>query len=231
MRWLSTNQVRYLSVVVVVLIWTLGAYISLTDQAFVESVASSLTGLALFASGSGIVILLVIAGLLWLSGENLGDIGFTSEHLGRQLGIGTLFGFALFILHQVLISPVIDVFLPASVAQGVDLSLLFDNVYQYPIWIFLAVITGGLIEEGMRVFGLTRFENVFGRSGLVIAAVVGSIVFGIGHLYQGVDSAIGTGIQAVLFILIYLRRRRTLEAVAAHAVYDIIGITIAYLIY
>ena len=125
----------------------------------------------------------------------------------------------------------VDVFLPASVAQGVDLSLLFDNVYQYPIWIFLAVVKGGLVEEGMRVFGLTRFESVFGRTGLVIAAVLGSIVFGVGHLYQGVDSAIGTGIQAMLFILIYLRRRRTLEAVVAHAVYDIIGITIAYLIY
>ena len=58
-----------------------------------------------------------------------------------------------------------------------------------------------------------------------------AIVFGVNHLYQGVDSAIGTGVQALLFILIYLRRRRILEAVAAHAVYDIIGITIAYLIY
>ena len=88
-----------------------------------------------------------------------------------------------------------------------------------------------MVEEGMRVFGLTRFEKVFGRPGLATAAVVGSIVFGINHLYQGVDSAIGTGVQALLFILIYPRRRRTLEAVAAHAVYDIIGITIAYVIY
>ena len=50
-------------------------------------------------------------------------------------------------------------------------------------------------------------------------------------VYQGLDSAIGTGIQALLFILIYLRKRRALEVVTAHAVYDIIGITIAYQIY
>jgi len=134
-------------------------------------------------------------------------------------------------VQQVLISPVIDVFLPPTAARGVDLAPLFHNVAQYPIWIFLAVFKGGVVEEGMRVFGLTRFEKVFGRPGLLTAAVVGSIVFGINHLYQGVDSAIGTGVQALLFILIYLRRRRTLEAVAAHAVYDIIGITIAYMIY
>ncbi len=213
------------------LMWAQGVHFSLADQAFAQSIASSLPRLALFASGHGLVVLLIIAGLLWLSRENLGDIGFTSTQLGRQLGIGALFGFGLFILHQVLISPVIDVFLPSSTAQGVDMTVLFGNIYQYPLWIFLAVFKGGLMEEGARVFGLTRFEKAFGRSGLVIAAALGSIVFGISHLYQGVDSAIGTGIQALLFILIYLRKRRTLEAVTAHAVYDIIGITLAYIIY
>ncbi len=231
MEWLSTSRARYLSVVVVVLIWAQGVYFSLIDQAMVQSIAGSLPRLALFVSGHGLVIALIIAGLLRLSRETFGSIGFTSQKLARQLGIGTLFGFALFIVHQLLIAPVIDALLPTSAAQGVDLSLLFDNVYQYPIWIFLAVFKGGLVEEGMRVFGLTRFEKVFGRPGLMLAIVVGSIVFGVNHLYQGVDSAIGTGVQALLFILIYLRRRRTLEAVAAHAVYDIIGITIAYLIY
>ena len=231
MEWLSANRLRYLSLAAVVLIWAQAAYLSLANQAFVQEIARSFPSLATYVSVHGLVVALVIVGLLWVSRETLGDIGFTSRQLGRQLGIGTLFGFGLFILHQALISPVIDALLPASAAQGVDLSLLFDNVYQYPIWIFLAVFKGGLVEEGARVFGLTRFEKVLGRPGLLIAAVVGSIVFGIGHLYQGLDSAIGTGIQALLFILIYLRKRQTLEPIVAHAVYDIIGITIAYLIY
>ncbi len=157
MEWLSTSRARTLSVIVVLLIWAQGAYFSLADQALRESIASSLPRLAMYASGHGLVILLVIVGLLRLSRETFRDIGFTSRQLARQLGIGTLFGFALFILHQVLISPVIDVFLPTSVAQGVDLAPLFDNIYQYPIWIFLAVFKGGLAEEGVRIFGLTRF--------------------------------------------------------------------------
>ncbi len=228
---MSGRRARFFSVVVVVLLWFQGAYFSLADPELRDSIAGSLPRLALYASTHGVVILLVIVGLLRLTGETFRDIGFTSERVGRQLGLGTLFGFALFLLHQLLISPVIDVLLPASAPQGVDLAPLFDNVYQYPIWLFLAIFKGGLAEEGARVFGLTRFEKVYGRSGLVIAAVFGSVVFGISHLYQGVDSAIGTGIQAVLFILIYLRKRRALEAVAAHAVYDIVGITIAYAIY
>ena len=127
MGWLSTTGVRYLSVVVVMLMWAQGVHFSLADQAFAQSIASSLPRLALFASGHGLVVLLIIVGLLWLSRENLGDIGFTSTQLGRQLGIGALFGFGLFILHQVLISPVIDVFLPSSTAQGVDMTVLFGT--------------------------------------------------------------------------------------------------------
>ena len=231
MKWLSASRVRHLSVVVVVLIWAQGAYLSIVDRAFIQEIAQSLPRLAFYATARGVVLVLIVGGLLRLARENLGNIGFTSRQLGRQLGIGTLFGIALFIVHQILISPVIGLLLPSSAAQGVDLTLLFGNVAQYPLWIFLAVFKGGLVEEGVRVFGLTRFENAFGKPGLVIAAVIGSIVFGLGHLYQGVDSVFGTGIQAILFILIYLRKRNILEAVVAHAVYDIIGITIAYIIH
>lgn len=213
------------------LLWAQSAHSSLTDQDFVRGIASSVSRLALYAGGHGLVVALVLFGLLRLSRESLSDIGFTSQHIGKQLGIGTLFGMALFLLHNLFISPVIDALVPASADQGVDLTLLFNNAKEYPIWILLAVLQGGLVEEGSRVFGITRFEKAFGKPGFVFAVIVGSMVFGLAHLYQGIDSAIATAIQAVLFILIYLRRRRTLEAVTAHAVYDIIGITIAYQTY
>ena len=99
-----------------------------------------------------------------------------------------------------------------------------SDVFEYPIWIMLAVFKGGFSEELWRIFGVTRFEKAFGLPGLLAAAVLGSVVFGIAHAYQGIDSTI-------LFLLIYLRKRRALEPMTAHAVYDILGITIAYVIY
>ncbi|MCP3978602.1 MAG: CPBP family intramembrane metalloprotease [bacterium] len=224
------HRTRYLSAIVVLLLWAHSAWLSLASPGLVESIATSLPRLALYATGLGAVTALLVTGLLRLNGETLRDLGFTSRMLGRQLAIGTLFGFVLFLAHQLAISPLIDALLPASAPQGVNLAPLFGNVYQAPIWIFLAVFKGGFVEEGMRVFGLTRFERILGKPGLVFAALVGSAAFGAGHLYQGLDSAIGTGIQGLLFVAIYLRKRRTLEAVTAHAVYDLIGITLAYAI-
>ncbi len=87
MEWLSRGRARFLSVIVVVLIWVQGAYFSLADQALSQSIASSLPRLALYASGHGLVIFLVIVGLLRLSRETFGDIGFTSQRLGLAVRV------------------------------------------------------------------------------------------------------------------------------------------------
>ena len=43
--------------------------------------------------------------------------------------------------------------------------------HQPPVWVFLAIFKGGFVEELWRVFGLTRFERLWGKSGLVIADI------------------------------------------------------------
>jgi hypothetical protein len=77
----------------------------------------------------------------------------------------------------------------------------------------------------------TRFEKLSGRSGLVFALILGSLVFGLGHTYQGLDAVLANAIQGLLFALVYLRKRAAWEPVVAHAVYDLIGITLGFLIY
>jgi hypothetical protein len=78
-KWLSASRVRYLSVVVVVLIWAQGAYLNIVDQAFVQEIARSLPRLAFYATARGVVLVLIVGGLLRLARENLGNIGFTSR--------------------------------------------------------------------------------------------------------------------------------------------------------
>ena len=230
MTWLTKKRAHAVSFAAVLLLWAQGVHFDLTAQDFIREVASSLPRLALYACGHGVVVLTVVALLLALSRERPGDLGFEIEGLSSQLGIGSLFGVGLFLLHAVT-APIIDALIPASSATGVDLVPLFGDIRQYPLLVFLVVFKGGLAEETWRVFGLTRFERLFGVPGLVVAVVLGSIVFGLGHLYQGLDSAIGTGIQGLLFALIYLRKRRALEAVAAHAVYDVVSVSVAYAIF
>ena len=41
-------------------------------------------------------------------------------------------------------------------------------------------------------------------SGLVLALILGRFVFGLGHLYQGTESAVSSGFTGVLLALIFL---------------------------
>ena len=228
---MSTNRAIYLSIGVVVLVWAQVVFMNIFDAAFARSLADSLARLTIYASGYGLVIVVTVTVLLRLSGERYRDLGLSPRNLARQLATGSLFGVLIFVMHNFLVGPIIDASLPPNTSAGVNLSRLFGNVFEYPIWIMLAVFKGGFSEELWRIFGVTRFEKAFGLPGLLAAAVLGSVVFGIAHAYQGIDSMIGTGLQAILFLLIYLRKRRALEPMTAHAVYDILGITIAYVIY
>lgn len=63
------------------------------------------------------------------------------------------------------------------------------------------------------------------------ALAADSVVFGLGHLYQGGISAAGTGAAGLAYALVYLRRRRGADAMVAHAGDDLIGVLLAYLLY
>ena len=54
------------------------------------------------------------------------------------------------------------------------------------------MVAGGLREEVQRAFILHRFERHLG--GAAIGLVVFSVAFGLGHLVQGRDAAVITGL-------------------------------------
>jgi membrane protease YdiL (CAAX protease family) len=100
-----------------------------------------------------------------------------------------------------------------------------------PLWILAALFKGAFSEELWRIFALTRFEKWLAKPGLIFALILGSVVFGFGHLYQGLSGLITIAIVGFLYALVYLRRRRALEAVFAHATFNMIGIGLGYILY
>jgi membrane protease YdiL (CAAX protease family) len=85
------------------------------------------------------------------------------------------------------------------------------------IWLFavVALVAGGVREELQRAFLLTRFELHLG--GARVGLVVTSAAFGLGHLIQGLDAALATGILGFMWGLLYLWRRSSVAPVVSHA--------------
>lgn len=82
------------------------------------------------------------------------------------------------------------------------------------------VVAGGIREEIQRAFLLRRFEQWLG--GPTVGVVVASIGFGAGHLIQGVDVAIITGLLGAFWAVIYLRRRSIVAPVVSHSGFNLL---------
>jgi uncharacterized protein len=79
----------------------------------------------------------------------------------------------------------------------------------------VAIVAGGVREELQRAFLLRRFEQHLGGAG--VGVVVLSIAFGLGHIVQGWDAVITTGLLGAFWAVLYLRRRSTVAPLVSHA--------------
>jgi membrane protease YdiL (CAAX protease family) len=82
------------------------------------------------------------------------------------------------------------------------------------------VVAGGIREEIQRAFLLRRFEQWLG--GPVVGVVVASVGFGAGHLIQGVDVAVVTGLLGMFWAVTYLRRRSIVAPVVSHSGFNLL---------
>lgn len=86
----------------------------------------------------------------------------------------------------------------------------------------VVIVAGGVREEVQRAFLLHRFEQGLGGGG--VGVVVTSVAFGAGHLLQGVDAAIATGLLGAFWGVVYLRRRSMVAPMVSHAGFDLLQI-------
>ncbi len=79
----------------------------------------------------------------------------------------------------------------------------------------VAILAGGVREELQRAFLLRRFEQHLGGAG--VGVVILSIGFGLGHVVQGWDAVITTGLLGAFWAVLYLRRRSIVAPLVSHA--------------
>jgi membrane protease YdiL (CAAX protease family) len=174
---------------------------------------------------------LMVAGALWLlrlTGEGFRDLGFTRDGLSKQLLTGAGFGLGIFVLNSAVLLPLLE---KLTGQHSESNRVMFSSITNLAILFVLSIVKGGFMEEFERIFVITRFEKLFGFAGLVLALAVSTILFGFGHAYQGTSAIVGTAVIGFLNALVYLRKRRALEAVAAHAVFDLLGCLFGAILY
>ncbi len=172
----------------------------------------------------------LVLGLIWLllrlRGENPASLFLGVRPPGREAIHGLLLVPAALVL-VALTSLLLQEVAPwlHNVTEN-PLEALIDSPAAAAAFALVAVIAGGLREEVQRAFVLRRFETHLG--GQWLGLVVFSVAFGLGHLLQGRDAAIVTGLLGAFWGVVYLRRRSIVAPLVSHAGFNLTEIFIAY---
>ncbi len=86
------------------------------------------------------------------------------------------------------------------------------------LFLFIGLAVGGIKEEVQRAFILQRFRDDLAIPGFGLVAW--SLLFGYGHLLQGVDSATGATLFGLIFGFCFLWRKNLIASMIAHCLYN-----------
>jgi membrane protease YdiL (CAAX protease family) len=176
---MKSKWAPYLSLAAILLYWTIFSARQVL-QAEERSFPTDVRAIFLQVCIKAVVVLVVIWLLLRSSGESLADLGFSRQACRGIWRNGVLPSIPVFIVMNAVLNSILGMLMHAGTTPV--LKTLFHDPRQAPYWIFTAIVGGGFVEELQRAFTLTRIERLFGRSGLIAAILVDSVVFGLGHV-------------------------------------------------
>ena len=223
-RWALAFLVGLALAAVAIILTGLGA--SLVQSVPVE-------GLALAVRGVLIIPLMTIA--VWLAlrvvGVSLPEIGLVTTHWRPDLLIGIAAGVGWALLQFLVIIPVTG---GAERSDVIASRALIGESWMGVAGALVVGLAAGYNEElFFRGHIITTLRHALGNSkwAVGIAVFVSAFLFGITHTYQGWVGVLDTGTLALIMAALYLWRGRLIAPMVAHAVFDVLAITILFIFF
>jgi membrane protease YdiL (CAAX protease family) len=158
----------------------------------------------------GLIVMLTRA-----HGERATDLWLGDRPVAREALVGLLLIPAVFLLVVVLLN-VLRIAAPwLHNVETNPLEQFAATPGQAAVFAVVAILAGGVREELQRAFLLQRFERHLG--GATVGVIVLSAGFGLGHVVQGWDAVVTTGVLGAFWALLYLRRRSAIAPLVSHA--------------
>ena len=162
-----------------------------------------------------VVLIGLMVALTVAHGERVQDLWLGSRPVRREAIIGTLLIPVVFFLVVVLLTVMMAVAPWLHNVPTNPLEQMAGTAGGAALLAIVAILAGGVREELQRAFLLRRFERHLG--GAAAGVVVLSVAFGLGHIVQGWDAVITTGLLGAFWAVLYLRRRSAVAPLVSHA--------------
>ena len=148
-------------------------------------------------------------------GESVAALWLGGRPVGREAAVGALLVPVVFFMVVILLNVLRLVAPWLHNVPTNPLEELAATPGQATIFAVVAILAGGVREELQRAFLLQRFTRHLG--GPAVGVIVLSVAFGVGHIVQGWDAVITTGLLGAFWAVIYLRRGSSVAPLVSHS--------------
>ncbi|HEU0186176.1 MAG TPA: type II CAAX endopeptidase family protein [Blastocatellia bacterium] len=160
---------------------------------------------------------------LWRNGENIERIGWSFRRAGREAALGAAlfvpFVFGADLLERILLR--LGLSQPATPRPSF---LTAEGRAEFLLAAALVAIVAVAEETIFRGYLLLRFQALFRSSAL--AVLLSSVIFSLGHGYEGAAGLVTVGVMGAVFAIIYLWRRSLVAPIVMHFLQDFLIIVL-----
>lgn len=176
----------------------------------------SLSAVVVLSSIDTVVLIAMMVVLTHAHGERVRDLWLGRRRVWTEAGLGLALVIPAFLIVAVVMTLLMKLVPVLHNVPNNPLEELATGGPQEAAMLgVVAVLAGGVREELQRAFLLQRFERHLG--GATVGVIVLSTAFGLGHLLQGRDAAITTGVLGAFWAIVYLRRRSSIAPMISHS--------------
>ena len=153
-------------------------------------------------------------------GERIRDVLLGARPVLREAFLGVLLVPFVFLIVALILAIVLT-YVPGlhNVPEN-PLEAMLQTPRDAAIFSIVVMVAGGFREEVQRGFIVHRFDRYLG--GAAVGVTVYSLAFGLGHLEQGRDAAVATGLLGAVWGSIYMVRRSIMAPVVSHAGFNLL---------
>lgn len=188
-----------------------------------RDVPFSLLAAATIARDVGLVALILL--LIARARQPVAVIGWVRRHLGRDILIGLALSIPLIIGAQVLEAALRAAGL-SSPSSGPGLTP--SGPGEVVLAVVLVLVVAVAEETIFRGYLILRFAGVLGNR--LSAVVASSLIFAIGHGYEGEAAIVTIGLTGLVFAIVYIWRQSLIAPVVMHLVFNLLAIVVAPLL-
>ncbi|MCH5374397.1 MAG: CPBP family intramembrane metalloprotease [Planctomycetes bacterium] len=160
---------------------------------------------------------------LWRNGEPISRIGWRSGNIRREVALGVIL-FVPFLFFNAGVERLFSGLGLSQTSPGAEAFLKPHGLAQFVLATALVAVVAVTEETIFRGYLLLRL-TALSRS-VVLAVVLSSLIFSIGHGYEGMAGVATVGVMGMVFAGIYLWRGSLLAPMTMHFLQDFLVIVV-----